>query len=69
MNTELKKAKEAIRKIERFCKSRPMKSEPEIDAFIESENLLEYKTFAHHLIFSVWEAEWILHTKKINKSR
>ena len=69
MNTELKKAKEAIRKIERFCKSRPMPSAPQVDVFIETEGLKKYKTFAHHLIRAIWEAEWILHAKKINKTR
>ena len=69
MNTELRKAKEAIRKIERFCKSRPMPVRPEISEFLQSENLTEYEDFAQHLMSAIYAKEWILHTKKINKSR
>lgn len=69
MNTELKKAKEAIRKIERFCKSRPMPSVKEVEELVDREGLKEYKAFANHFIAAVHASEWILHTKKINKSR
>jgi len=69
MNTELKKAKEAIRKIERFCKSRPMPIKPEVMDFLKSEKLELYAEYAELLLAAIWAAEWILHTKKINKSR
>jgi len=69
MNTELKKAKEAIRKIERFCKSRPMPPHEEVDEFLKSEGLTQFADFATHFVSAVWAKEWILHTKKINKSR
>lgn len=69
MNAELKKAKEAIRKIERFCKSRPMPTPTQVSKFVESENIEEYDKYAQEFINSQWTAEWILHTKKINKSR
>jgi len=69
MNTELKKAKEAIRKIERFCKSRPTPTPEEVDEFLKSEGLTQYSAFATSFSNAVWSKEWILHTKKINKSR
>ena len=69
MNTELKKAKEAIRKIERFCKSRPMPTSEEVDEYLKSEGLTQYQNFAAQFCSAIWAKEWILHTKKINKSR
>jgi hypothetical protein len=69
MNTELKKAKEAIRKIERFCKGRPIPSINDVNVFIDAEDLSIYKNFAQHFISAIWEAEWVLHTKRLNKNR
>lgn len=69
MNNELKKAKLNLRKIEKFCNSRPLPSVRDVDTFIMSENLSEYKEFATATINAVHAAEWILHQKKINKYR
>ena len=69
MNPELKKVKINLKKIEKFCKSRPTPSGRDVDAFIMSEKLDEYKEFATHTISAVWAAEWLMHSKKINKSR
>lgn len=69
MNSELKMAKVKLREIEKMCKSRPLKSPSEISDYIHGNNLDEYYEFAHQMIRASWAAEWILHTKRINKSR
>ncbi|NCB85377.1 MAG: hypothetical protein EOM44_12930 [Bacteroidia bacterium] len=69
MNNELKQVKINLRKIEKFCKSRPLPSVRDVDFFIQSEKLDEYKEFATATITSVHAAEWLLHQKKINKYR
>ena len=69
MNNELKQAKLNLRKIEKFCNSRPLPSVRDVDTFIMSEGLSEYNEFATATITAVHEAEGILHSKKINKYR
>lgn len=69
MNNELKKARVKLREIEKMCKSRPLPTFSEISDYIRENNLDEYAEFASHTIRASWAAEWILHTKKINKSR
>jgi hypothetical protein len=69
MNANLKEAKQNLKKIEQFCKSRPIPSVTDVTKFVEDENLHEYKEYALNIIGAVWAAEWVLHSKKINKSR
>ena len=69
MNNQLKEAKSNLKKIEHFCKSRPIPSVSDVVKFVEYENLHEYKEYALNTIGAVWAAEWVLHSKKINKSR
>ena len=69
MNQNLKEAKQNLKKIEHFCKSRPIPSVTDVAKFVEEEDLHEYKEYALNTIGAVWAAEWVLHSKKINKSR
>jgi len=69
MNANLKEAKANLKKIEQFCKSRPIPSVTDVTKFVEEEDLHEYKEYALNIIGAVWAAEWVLHSKKINKSR
>lgn len=69
MNSELKMAKVKLREIEKMCKARPLQTPSEISDYIRENNLDEYYEFASHTIRAAWAAEWILHTKRINKSR
>ena len=69
MNNELKKARVKLREIEKMCKARPLPTPEDIDNYIYTNNLQEYSEFASHVIRASWVAEWILHTKRINKSR
>lgn len=69
MNTELKKARVKLREIEKVCKKRPLKTPEEIKMMLEESGLFEYVDFGHHTSAAAWAAEWILHTKRINKSR
>lgn len=69
MNNELKKAKVTLREIEKMCKKRPLPSPSEISDYIRENKLDEYYEFASQTILAAWAAEWILHTKRINKSR
>ena len=69
MNQNLKEAKQNLKKIEHFCKSRPIPSVTDVARFVEESDLHEYKEFALNIIGAVWAAEWVLHSKKINKSR
>ena len=69
MNQNLKEAKQNLKKIEHFCKSRPIPSVTDVTKFVEDEDLHEYKEYALNMIGAVWAAEWVLHSKKINKSR
>jgi hypothetical protein len=69
MNANLKEAKQNLKKIEQFCKSRPIPSVTDVVKFVEEENLHEYKEYALNVIGAVWAAEWVLHSKKINRSR
>jgi hypothetical protein len=69
MNQKLREVKINIREIEKFCKSRPVPSVPEVVDYLEREKLEEYKEFALNFIGAVHSAEWLLHINKINKSR
>lgn len=69
MNNELKKARVTLREIEKICKARPLLSPEDVDSYIYENNLQEYSEFASHTIRAAWAAEWVLHTKRINKSR
>ena len=69
MNQQLKEVKLNLRKIKAFCKSRPIPSVSDVAKFVEDENLHDYKEFALNYIGSVWAAEWVMHSKRINKTR
>ena len=69
MNNELKKARVKLREIEKMCKARPLPTPEDIDNYIYINNLQEYSEFASHVIRASWVAEWVLYTKRINKSR
>lgn len=69
MNNELKKAKNDLRKIEQFCKSRPMKSPHELRLFLTENDLidlLEIAALQHEL---EGKKAYFLYTKKINRAR
>ena len=69
MNPELKKVKLNLRKIKQFCESKPTPSITDVNAFIMSEKLDEFKDFATHTINAVHIANYLCYQKKVNKSR
>ena len=68
MTEALKKTKEDIKKIERYCE-RPIPSVKELDLFIKSNGLEDYELFANSYLQAVTQKEWHFYQKKINKSR
>jgi len=67
--TNLNNAKDCIKKIEQYVKSRPFPTESDLDFFIKSNDLEQYRAFATNLLAATTEREWILFQHKINKYR
>ena len=69
MNNELKKAKSDIRRIELFCRSKPMKTPTELIEFIFNNGMEELKEIAYLIHELEGKKAYYLYTKKVNKSR
>ena len=70
MNNELKQAKQNVKSIEQFCKSRPTPTPEKLSEFMEKKGISsEYNNFAENFLKSVLASEFIFYKKKINKSR
>lgn len=69
MNATLKKTKEDIKKIERYCFDRPIPSLKDLEQYLKLNNFEEYDFFAKSYLQAVTQKEWHFYQKKINKSR
>lgn len=69
MNKELRQVKDDLQKINKYCESRPTPSVRMVEDFVTESGLSDYKDYAQHVIAAIWAAEWIMHTKRVNKSR
>jgi hypothetical protein len=69
MNERLKSTKENLKKIERFCKGRPMPDKLELEIFLRENELESLKDYSFRLLEIQQMRGAILHNLKINKSR
>jgi hypothetical protein len=67
--TKLNDAKDCIKKIEQYIKARPYPKYSDLDFFIKSNYLEQYRAFATNLLAATTEREWILFQHKTNKYR
>jgi hypothetical protein len=67
--TKLNSAKDDIKTIEHFIKSRPIPSEGDLDFFIKQNEFEQYRNFATSSLAATTEREWILFQHKTNKYR
>lgn len=69
MNKELREVRLNLRKIKKYCESRPVPSFSDLKMFLFSEGLEEFEKFSGNYLASVHEAEWLQQKRRINKYR